>query len=199
MDVVSGVVCAALGYLLGAIPSGVLVGRLHRVNVQNSGSGHTGGLDVYRTTGSRWALALTALADVGLAVLAVSLARRLWPSPRAGPLAGVMAIVGHNWSVYIGLAGGVGLSSLLGGLLALSPSTGLLAAVVLALIFLAVNRVLHHSPRSTIVVMLLVGPLLWILRQPLQVIALGAVGALPIIVKELGDFHRVYESSGTAT
>jgi len=196
MSIAMGVLCALLGYLLGAIPTGVLVGRLwHGVDVRHSGSGHTGGLNVYRTTGNRWAFVLTGVIDAVLAALAVSLARAWFPFPWAGPLAGVMAIVGHNWSVFIGLRGGVGISSLTGAMLTLSLAAALSGAVILIVSWLAVQRVLRHSARSTITVMLLLGPLMRLLRQPTPVLALATFGALPIIFKELGDWNRVYEGS----
>lgn len=196
MTIATGVFCALLGYLLGAIPTGVVVGRLwHGADVIHDGSGHTGGLNVYRTTGNRWAFLLTGVIDIALAVLAVSLARAWFAAPWAGPLAGVMAVVGHNWSVFIGLRGGVGLSSLVGAMLTLSPTATLAGAIILVVSWLVVQRVLRHSARSTIVVMLLLGPAMWLLRQPTPVLALSTFGALPIILKELGDFGRVYERS----
>jgi len=197
MDLTAGLLCAALGYLLGAIPTGVLVARALGVKVYNKGSGHTGGLNVYRTTGKRWALVLTALGDVAKAALAVGLARTWFAYPWGGSLAGAMAIVGHNWSIYIGFRGGVGLSSFLGSMLAIAPLAALTTAVILAVVFFLTNRVLRHSARSTIVIMLLIAPLLWMQGQSSEMLALGVLGALPIIIKELGDFHRVYERHTT--
>lgn len=197
MDISAGLLCAALGYLLGAIPTGVLVARALGVKVYNKGSRHTGGLNVYRTTGKRWALALTALGDVALAALAVGLARTWFAYPWAGPMAGVMAVIGHNWSIYIGFRGGVGLSSILGSMVAIAPLATLITALILAVVFFLTNRVLRHSARSTIVIMLLIGPLLWMQDQSSEMLALGVLGALPIIIKELGDLHRVYESQTT--
>jgi glycerol-3-phosphate acyltransferase PlsY len=200
MTIATGVLSALLGYLLGAIPTGVVVARLwHGVDVIHNGSGHTGGLNVYRTTGNRWAFVLTGVLDCALGALAVSLARAWFPVAWAGPLAGVMAVVGHNWSVFIGLRGGVGISSLTGAMLTLSPTATLAGAVILVVSWLVVQRVLRHSARSTTVVMLLLGPAMWLLRQPTAVLALGTFGAIPIILKELGDFGRVYERSETET
>jgi len=194
MNLTSGLLCAALGYLLGAIPSGVFVARGLGVVVYDKGSGHTGGLNVYRTTGKRWALALTALGDVALAAFAVWMAQIWFADPWAGPLAGVMAIIGHNWSIYIGFRGGVGLSSIVGAMLAIAPTATLITLIILALVWLVVNRFLRHGARSTIVIVILVAPLLWVQGQPSHMLALGILGALPIIIKELGDFRRIYEN-----
>ena len=197
MGLAAGLLCAALGYLLGAIPTGVLVARALGITVYNKGSGHTGGLNVYRTTGKRWALVLTALGDVAKAALAVGLARTWFAYPWAGPLAGMMAIIGHNWSIYIGFRGGVGLSSFVGSMIVIAPLATLITAVILAVIFFLTNRVTRHSARSTIIVMVLLPPLLWMQGESSEMLALGVLGALPIIIKELRDFHRVYESQTT--
>ncbi len=70
------VVAGVLGYLLGAIPTGVLVGRAMRgEDVRQQGSGHTGGLNVSRTAGL-WGGVLTGVVDLLLGVAAVAGNRR---------------------------------------------------------------------------------------------------------------------------
>ena len=198
MTIAMCVLCVLLGYFLGAIPSGVIVGRLwYGLAPHQSGSGHTGGLNVSRTTGNLWAGVLTGLLDLGLGILAVSLAHRWFPSPWAAPLAGVMAVWGHNYSVLIRLQGGVGISTISGAMVTLSPYAAVSGLVLLGITWLMVRRVLRHDARSTLVVVLLLAPLMWFLRQPAPVLALAALGAMPIVLKALGDIHRVYPS-GTA-
>jgi len=198
MTIAMCVLYALLGYSLGAIPSGVIVGRLwYGVAPHQTGSGHTGGLNVSRTTGNPLAGVLTGLLDLGLGILAVSLAQWWSPSPWAAPLAGVMAIWGHNYSVLIGLRGGVGISTIAGAMVALSPYAAASGLLVLGITWLVVRRVLRHDARGTLVVVLLLAPLMSFLRQPAPVLALAAFGSVPIALKALGDFHRVYPS-GTA-
>jgi glycerol-3-phosphate acyltransferase PlsY len=113
-------------------------------------------------------------------------------------VAGVMAVVGHDWSVFIGFHGGIGLAKLGGGLLASSLPKMVLPAFISAFIvlglWLGMIRWLHtHRARSTIFVMLLVGPLLWLLKFPLPVMLFGILGGGVVIVKTIPDWHRVYE------
>ena len=185
------------GYLVGAIPTGVIVARVMRgVDVRTTGSGHTGGLNVTRVAGL-WGGALTALGDILLGALAVVVARMLWSHPLAGTVAGVAVIVGHDWSVYIRFAGGIGLAKLAGCLLAISASQWLLALiavlVTLALWLGLIRFARVHRARSTILVMALAGPLLWVLGFPLPVILLGVFGGIVVIIKTTPDWNRVYE------
>jgi glycerol-3-phosphate acyltransferase PlsY len=182
------------GYLLGAVPTGVLVSRaLSGIDVRQKGSGHTGGLNVSRVAGF-WAGALTAVIDTLLGVGAVAGAPLLAESPWAATVAGVAAVVGHNWSVFIRFGGGIGLSSLGGALLVLAPLHTLGAAASLVLFWLILVKLLRvHRARSTILAMVLVGPLLWALGTPPHAVLLGVLGGVVVIVKTLPDWNRQYQ------
>lgn len=184
----------ALGYLLGAVPTGVLVCRaLRSMDVRQRGSGHTGGLNVSRVAGI-WAGVLTGVVDLLLGVGAVAGATLLTGNPWAATAAGVMAVVGHNWSVFIRFSGGIGLSTLTGTLLYLSPLATLGALVALVLFWLILVRLLRvHRARATILTMVAVGPLLWALRLPPPGVLLGALDGLAVILKTLPDWNRQYE------
>ena len=129
-----------LGYLLGAIPFGLLVGRLMRgIDLREYGSHRTGATNALRTLGLR-AAALVFLLDVAKGVAAVVLARLLLAGdPQvewAAAVAGFAAIVGHNWSVFIRFTGGRGVATSAGALGAMSPWTILLLApIVIAIIW----------------------------------------------------------------
>jgi glycerol-3-phosphate acyltransferase PlsY len=115
-----------LGYLLGAFPTGALVGRLAGVDLRRRGSGSTGATNVLRVLGPG-AGALVLAVDIGKGWLAARLAQR-WAGPAWAPLAGLAAVGGHNYSVFLGGRGGKGVATGLGTLLALSPRALLLGA-----------------------------------------------------------------------
>jgi acyl phosphate:glycerol-3-phosphate acyltransferase len=123
-----------VAYLIGAIPFGMLAGRLAGgIDLRRHGSRRTGATNTLRTLGLRWAAAVFAL-DVGKGVAAVLLAGAFYQAgPGGSPewaraACGVAAVIGHNWSVFIGFGGGRGVATSAGGLLAISPLS--LAGVV---------------------------------------------------------------------
>ncbi len=187
------VIAGVLGYVLGAVPTGVILCRLLEApDVRYSGSGHTGALNVIRSAGL-WTGVATAVVDILLGLGAATGAALLTDNPWAVTVAGVMAMVGHNWSAYIGFGGGIGLTTLLGGLLRFSPLRVVGAAVAVVLFWLFLVKALHiHSARARIAALALVGPLLWALSLPWPAVVLGILGGAAAIVKTLPDWNRVY-------
>ena len=137
-DTLSGPVLALLlGYLLGAIPFGLLLTRMAGLgDVRSIGSGNIGATNVLRT-GRMGLAAATLLLDAAKGAAAVLLARWLWPD-QAGlaPLAGLAAFLGHLYPVWLKLRGGKGVATLIGVVAALHwPAAMIVAAVwILALL-----------------------------------------------------------------
>lgn len=139
---------AVVGYLLGAIPVGYLVVWLFkREDVRRYGSGRTGGTNVYRAAGIGAAI-LTGAGDVFKGMLAVLLARWLAGTVAAEILAGLAAVIGHNWSVFLGWRGGAGTGTNLGVVAIFSIPVALALGIVL---LLAIRIVRYASVASMIV------------------------------------------------
>jgi glycerol-3-phosphate acyltransferase PlsY len=187
------ILAGAWGYLLGSVPTGVLVCRVMRApDPRQDGSGHTGGLNVGRSAGFVGG-ALTAVIDTLLGLGAVAVALLLTGNPWAATAAGVMAVAGHNWSLFLRFEGGIGLSTLLGAMLAFAPLATVGAFLVLLASWLVMVRLLRlHRARATILAMVAVGPLLWLLGMPWPGVVMGALGGLVVIVKTLPDWEREY-------
>ncbi len=138
----------AAGYVLGSLPSGILVCRPLGKDPRAFGSGRTGGTNVYRTAGLSAAI-LTVALDVAKGYLAVALAEWLversagasWTiaavSPYAMSGAALGAILGHNYSVWAGFKGGAGTSPNLGAVLRLDPIALVGAALAAGLTLIA--------------------------------------------------------------
>lgn len=123
-----------LGYLIGAVPTGVVVARAWgQVDLTQVGSRRTGATNVLRTIGKK-AAALVFAGDFLKGVVAVGLGGLLAPAAGWGAaLGGIAAVAGHCYSPFIGFKGGRGVTTGLGALLALSPVAGfcgLLAGVI---------------------------------------------------------------------
>ena len=115
----------AIGYLLGAIPSGYLAGRwLKGIDLRDCGSGSTGATNVLRNVGKGPALAVF-LIDVGKGALAGLLAKGVGLSDWLQVLAGLAALVGHIWPVWLGWKGGKAVATGLGMFLGLAWPVGL--------------------------------------------------------------------------
>jgi glycerol-3-phosphate acyltransferase PlsY len=117
-------------YLLGSIPMGLwLVRATVGKDVREVGSGRTGGTNVLRAAGP-WVALLTGLADGAKALLAVWLARAVVGIPVVEALAGLLAVLGHNYSIFIGFKGGAGTAATIGGAIGLWPWNGAILVVV---------------------------------------------------------------------
>ncbi|MBE0414427.1 glycerol-3-phosphate 1-O-acyltransferase PlsY, partial [Yoonia sp.] len=115
-----------IGYLLGSIPSGVLLARVMNLgNLRDIGSGNIGATNVLRT-GNKKAAALTLLGDAGKGIAAVLLARA-FAAEDAVQIAALLAFVGHCFPVWLWFRGGKGVATYLGIMLALAWPMGLTA------------------------------------------------------------------------
>jgi glycerol-3-phosphate acyltransferase PlsY len=118
----------ALGYLLGGIPFGIIVPRLiGGPDPRTIGSGRTGGANVSRAVGYRWA-AVSGLLDVAKAAVAVLIVIAVGGNDVARVAAALAAIIGHSRSPFIAMSGGRGVAPATGGALVLEPL--LLAAML---------------------------------------------------------------------
>jgi glycerol-3-phosphate acyltransferase PlsY len=138
-DIFRVIVVVLLAYLLGAFPTGYLIVRAFAgKDVRRLGSGRTGGTNVLRSAGPV-AAALTVVGDALKGGVAVLLAHAIAGTPLAAALAGVAAVVGHNYSVFLSFDGGAGTMTNIGVALFLSPLVGG-AAIVVGLAMLLLRR-----------------------------------------------------------
>lgn len=116
------------GYLLGSIPFGVVITRAAGAgDVRNIGSGNIGATNVLRT-GRKGLAAATLLLDLAKGAAAVGIGA--WMLDGGGPLAGVMAFIGHCYPVWLRFAGGKGVATMMGVVTALYWPVGIIFAVI---------------------------------------------------------------------
>ena len=109
------ILSALIGYMFGAIPVGfLLVKAIKGVDLRSVGSGRTGGTNSFRAGGVTVGV-LTSIFDVLKAACGVWLIRALFADqlpiawlPWAEVTSGIMSVIGHNWSVFLGWKGGAG-------------------------------------------------------------------------------------------
>jgi len=178
-----------LGYLLGSFPSGYLAGRwCSGVDIRQLGSGSTGATNVLRQVGKGPALVVFVV-DVFKGSAAVILARSLLGASAHGWLvaAGLAALAGHIWPVWLGWKGGKAVATGFGMLLGLVPAVGL-ACLGIFLTSLAVSRIVSISSvlAAAALPLLMAGA-----GAPGAYLGLGLVAAVMVIWRHRTNLNRL--------
>jgi glycerol-3-phosphate acyltransferase PlsY len=148
-----------LGYLLGSIPVGLVVGYLWlRRDIRELGSGKTGATNVLRTAGKLPA-AVVVVGDIAKGAVPALVGRFFWDDAGVAALGAAAAIVGHIWPVFAGFRGGRGVAAAFGGILALTPFVSLAmlafaAFVVLITRYVSVMSIVVTAVAGVIIVVL---------------------------------------------
>ncbi len=158
-----GGLCA---YLIGSVPFGFVVAKLHGIDIRTVGSGNIGATNVFRSV-SRGAGILTFALDVSKGILGVVVAPFLAMSVTGInatglqlPLfCGALTIVGHNWSCFLGFKGGKGIATSAGMLIALAPQCVGIAFLGWLIVFLLTRYVSVASMAACLVLAVAVWPL----------------------------------------
>jgi glycerol-3-phosphate acyltransferase PlsY len=136
-----------LSYLAGSIPTSIIVSKLVRgIDIREHGSGNAGGTNVFRVLGWKWGV-LTIILDALKGALAVIVIARLYldniPFNNITPfddftliqiICGVVAVIGHIWTVFAGFRGGKGIATALGFMVIIITIDMLLALAVFTIV-----------------------------------------------------------------
>jgi glycerol-3-phosphate acyltransferase PlsY len=126
---IKAILLLILAYLLGSIPFGYLITKYTtRKNLMEIGWKKNSGSNVFKNVGL-WQGVFTFIFDVGKGFLAVYLAKYFGYSELFQVFCGVLAVTGHNWSIFLKLKGGRGLAALMGALLVISPLVLILSLI----------------------------------------------------------------------
>lgn len=137
----AAILVCLVSYILGAIPFGFLAARMRGVDITKQGSGNTGATNVLRTLGAAYAVPVLLL-DIGKGAAAAYLGLRFLGLGSMGALAaGLCAIAGHNWSVFLRFHGGKGVATSAGVALVTFPYLALTGVAVFVLVVAATRYV----------------------------------------------------------
>ncbi len=188
-----------ISFILGGVPFGLLIGfAFGKGDIRSQGSGNIGATNVWRVAGPV-AAAITFIGDIGKGVAAVLLCHAFyhagWPisESNAALIGGVVAVLGHVFSPFLGFRGGKGVNTALGVFITLLPIETLIAFAVF-IVFVAVFRYISLGSMAGAVVLAAV---LWIERyvmhREVENLYLAAVTllALLIIVMHRGNIKRL--------
>ena len=179
---------AVLGYLLGSIPSGLLVTRMGGFgDIRRIGSGNIGATNVLRT-GSKGAAALTLVLDLAKGWAAVVVAGG-WGEEAATAAAGCV-VIGHMFPLWLGFRGGKGVATALGVLIALAWPVALLGAGV----WLATAVIFRYSSLAALVSAVASAVLAPFLVDRLTAAVIAGI-ALLIILRHHANIRRLISGS----
>jgi len=187
--VAESVAAVVIGYLLGSIPFAYIAGRLLKgLDIRRVGGGNVGATNVMREVGTTAGIIVFA-ADVAKGALAVLVARWLVPdSLLPAFFAGLAAVVGHSWSVFLKFSGGKGGATTIGVFWGLAPvAAAIVFAIMLAAAFLTSNLRL-----ATAVGFVFMPFILWGFGEETSIIVYSialplftSLRALPAVIKSL--------------
>ncbi len=149
---VLSIIVLVSAYLIGSIPVGLWLVRVTTgKDVRQVGSGRIGGTNVLRAAGP-WVALTSVIGDVLKGLLPVLLARTVVGNPAIEALAGLLTVLGHNYSIFIGFKGGAGTMTTIGSAIALWPWM----TPIVALVGLPVLIIIRYASLASISVALLV-------------------------------------------
>jgi glycerol-3-phosphate acyltransferase PlsY len=180
------IICA---FIMGSIPVGMLVARAKGVDLKKVGSGNIGATNVLRSLGKGPA-ALTLIGDMLKGTLAVALGRYFGLGTFYEGIVGLLAILGHNFSVFLGFRGGKGVATSLGVFILYSPRTALITFVI----WIAVVITTKYSSLGALISFGLL-PLNIILFDSKEKLPVALLVTLLILIRHMDNIQRLMKGT----
>lgn len=193
------ILIAVISYLIGSINSSIIISRIVTgKDIRKSGSGNAGATNMLRTMGKKYAV-ITLIIDILKGVVSILIARLAASKLDLGMaadtidyIAGVSAVLGHNFPVFFGFKGGKGVATSLGVILMLDWKIGLIVLGV-ALLIMAATRFVSLGSIVAAVVFMVLNTILMIVNDEFNIIQLVCVlilGGL-LIVRHRANIVRL--------
>ncbi len=206
MPILGHLIVALGGYLLGSIPTGYLVARSRGIDIRTVGSKNMGATNVFRTLGTGpgiFVLLVDALKGFGAVALTINalpelnqLLPQLFPTDAVtnpqlqfgyGIVAGIAAVLGHNYTCWLQFKGGKGIATTTGVFLALAPA-GVGVAIVVWIIAFAATR---YVSVASILAAIVLPAAVWFTQANMTVRVIALILALLAIYKHKANIQRL--------
>jgi len=177
------VICS---YLLGSVPSGLIIGKLSGLDVRKAGSGNIGATNVARLLGKKGGL-LTLVADTAKGLIPILLVQQIGFSDPIVALVGIAAFLGHLYPIFLKFKGGKGVATGFGVLLGFAP----LATTILLVIFGAVAFTTRIVSLSSMITAVATPLILWLFYYSPTYIIMAAFMATMIVFRHYANIQRL--------
>ena len=187
----AGIVLAVvIGYLLGSVPCAYIAARLAKgVDIRRVGGGNVGALNVMREVGTAAGIAVY-LADVAKGSLAVLVAQWLGAPLLWVFAAGLAALVGHSWPVWLKFRGGQGLATGMGVLLVVAPIEFAISFAIIVIVVLLTSNARFGSAVGLALLPLII----WLFGGELSLIIYSIIIPLFCVLKALTRIRSDFAS-----
>ena len=177
-----------LSYLVGAIPTSLIVGKLLRkIDLREHGSRNLGATNVYRVLGWKYAIPVAIFDILKGTIPVLFFAPRVSPSLVTALLIGIAAIVGHVYSIFAGFKGGKGVATAAGAMFAIALGPALLSLAV----FIITVVLARYVSLGSILAALLFPLFLRFFHAPLLIIGLSLPILFIILLRHAGNIRRL--------
>ena len=176
-----------LGHVCGSVPSGLwLVQGFHGIYIRNYGSKNIGTTNVFRTVGSKTAV-LVLIADAFKGILAVGIMSYFFHNPLLDVVTALGALLGHNYSIFLGFKGGKGVATALGLLIFMMPKV----AVASFGIWLVCVLLTRYVSLGSIMAAIFTPPLAWYFGYPSAYVIFSVVAAFFVVLRHKENIYRL--------
>lgn len=176
-----------LGHVCGSVPSGLwLVQAFHGIDIRNYGSKNIGTTNVFRTVGPKTAV-LVLIADAFKGIHAVGIMSYFFHNPLLDVVTALGALLGHNYSLFLGFKGGKGVATALGLLIFMMPKV----AVASFGIWLVCVLLTRYVSLGSIMAAIFTPPLAWYLGYPSAYVIFSVVAAFFVVLRHKENIHRL--------
>ena len=175
-----------LAYLLGSIPSGLIVGKLFfKTDIREHGSGNLGGTNTFRVLGKKAGIAVT-LADVLKGTLAVTLPIIFNLSEINPLILGVSAVIGHMYPVFANFRGGKAVATSGGLFLGINP----IVFLIVLLCFLVTLLITKYVSLSSMITGI-IGIITTIIMQEYELLVVAVILTIFIFYRHRANIKRI--------
>lgn len=176
-----------LGYVFGSIPSGLwLVQAFHGIDIRTQGSGNIGATNVFRTAGPKTAAAVL-IGDMLKGILALYIISKFTTDPVIVAITALGALLGHNYSLFLGFKGGKGVATGLGLFLYMLPWGAAAGFGVWALIVL----ITRYVSLGSIIAAIVAAATGWYLNYPVPYAIFGTLACLFVVIRHKDNVKRL--------